>query len=75
MEKVRKVSTKTKDGVDVNWRVEEIENGYLVTKEWEEKEKGKDWGDWKSKKYFTEKNPLEGFKPDMDIIEESVKTK
>ena len=38
----RSLTTKSKDGTDISWRIEEIENGYIVTKEWYEKEKGKD---------------------------------
>lgn len=69
----RSLTTKSKDGSDISWRVEEIKNGYVVTKEWEEKVKGKDYPTWKSEKYFTDKNPLDGFKPDMDVIENSTK--
>lgn len=69
----RSLTTKSKDGTDISWRIEEIENGYIVTKEWYEKEKGKDISSWKTKKYFTDDNPLEGFKPDLDVIENSLK--
>lgn len=69
----RSLTTKSKDGTDISWRIEEIENGYIVTKEWYEKEKGKDTSSWKTKKYFTDDNPLEGFKPDLDVIENSLK--
>ena len=69
----RSLITKSKDGTDISWRIEEIENGYIVTKEWYEKEKGKDISSWKTKKYFTDDNPLEGFKPDLDVIENSLK--
>lgn len=72
MGQTRKVTTKSKEGGDIEWRVEEIKNGYVVTKCWEEKIKGKDFPKWNEEKYFTEKNPLENFKPDMDIIENSL---
>lgn len=70
---VKSLTTKGKDGKDISWRIEEIENGYIVTKEWYEEEKGKDISSWKTKKYFTDDNPLESFKPNMDIIENSLK--
>ncbi len=73
MGQTRKVTTKGKDGSEISWKVEEIENGYIVVKEWEEKEKGKDWGTYKSKKYFTDENPLADFKPDLGIIEGAMK--
>lgn len=72
MGKTRSVSTKGKDGKEINWKVEEIENGYIVIKEWEEPVKGKEWGTWKSKKYFTDDNPLANFKPDMNIVKEAM---
>lgn len=73
---VRKLTTKGKDGEEISWRVEEIENGFLVSKEYNEKpKKGSDYGRWVCKKYFTDKNPLDGFKPDFDIIENSMNNK
>ena len=68
----RRLTTKSKDGTDISWKIEEIENGYIVTKEWYEKSKNGD-SNWKTKKYFTDDNPLEGFKPDLDVIENSLK--
>lgn len=68
---VKSLTTKGKDGKDISWRIEEIENGYIVTKEWYED--SKNGNSWKTKKYFTDENPLESFKPNMDIIENSLK--
>ena len=70
--KSRSLTTKSKDGKDISWKIEEISNGYIITKEWyeETKEEGMNW---KTKKYFSDDNPLESFKPNMDIIENSLK--
>ena len=67
----RKLTTKGKDGEDISWRIEEIENGYIVEKQWVEKTKGNT--EWKTKKYFSDDNPLDSFKPDLDVIENSLK--
>ena len=68
----RSLTTKSKDGTDISWRIEEIDNGYIVTKEWYKKTKNGD-SNRKTKRYFTDDNPLEGFKPDLDVIENSLK--
>ena len=68
----RKLTTKGKDGKDISWRIEEIENGYIVTKEWYEETK-EEGSNWKTKKYFSDDNPLDSFKPDLDVIENSLK--
>lgn len=67
----RKLTTKDKNGDDVSWRIEEIENGYIIEKQWVEKKK--DGTEWKTKKYFSDDNPLESFKPDLDVIENALK--
>ena len=68
----RSLTTKGKDGKDISWRIEEIENGYIIEKQWYEEKKNGDTI-WMSKKYFSDDNPLDGFKPNMDIIENSLK--
>jgi len=68
----RSLTTKGKDGKDISWRIEEIENGYIIEKQWYEEKKNGDTT-WMSKKYFSDDNPLDSFKPNMDIIENSLK--
>lgn len=61
---VTQLKTKTKDGVEIRYNIEEIENGYIVTvnKEWTDK---KGAYQYETRKYYTKNNPLQQKAPNM----------
>jgi len=65
--RVTSVTKRTKDDKEIRISVEEIENGFLITKntEWHDKKNGYQW---KTEKFFSSENPLD-FDPEKSLAD------
>ena len=74
-EKIKKITQKDKDGKSISYRVEEIENGFLVTQDYEDKDKKGNWT-YITKKMYHKENPFDDKIMDkFDIMKKSLNIK
>lgn len=67
-EQITQLKATSKNGKEVRYNIEEIENGYVLTVNREWKDKKGDY-QYETKKYYTKENPIQQKAPNMyDII-------